>query len=110
MADGKRAAKRKLEKMLMVVSGHQDDLAAYLIIGDASGVTRCERALRIDYSLIREHCTEHDLERPRDVPAEAAQQPEKIRHSYAFHSNSLGSGGVGFLAESARRDDSPVLQ
>ena len=68
MADGKRAAKRKLERMLMVMSGHQDDLAAYLIIRDASGVMRCERALRVDYSLIREHCAEHDLELPRDVP------------------------------------------
>ncbi len=73
MADGKRVAKRKLERMLMAMSGHQDDLAAYLIIGDASGVTRCERALRSDYSLIREHCTEHDLERPYDVPPEGAE-------------------------------------
>ncbi len=56
--------------MLMVVSGHQDNLAAYLIIGDASGVMRCERALRIDYALIRKHCAEHELDLPHDVPSE----------------------------------------
>ncbi len=73
VADGKRVAKRKLEKMLMAMSGHQDDLAAYLIIGDASGVMRCERELRIDHSLIREHCAEHDLEQPYDVPPEGEE-------------------------------------
>jgi hypothetical protein len=73
VADGKRVAKRKLEKMLMAMSGHQDDLAAYLTIGDAFGVMRCERELRIDRSLIREHCAEHDLEQPYDVPPEGEE-------------------------------------
>ncbi len=68
MADGKRAAKRKLEKMLMVMSRHRSDLEAYRDEEDASGVALCEQALKIIHSRIREHCAEHDLELPHDVP------------------------------------------
>ena len=68
MAVDKRAAKRKLEGMLMTMSMHRRARAAYRDKGNASGVERCERLLKYDYLLIREHCAEYDLEIPRDVP------------------------------------------
>lgn len=70
MAVDKRAAKQKLEEMLMAMSGHRSDRAAYSDKGDASGVARCERALEFNYSRIRKHCTRNDLELPHDVPSE----------------------------------------
>ncbi len=73
MADDKRVAKRKLEEMLLAMIGHQSDLAAYRNRGDASRVAQCERALRVYSSRIREHCAEHDLELPHDVPSEGAE-------------------------------------
>ena len=72
MADDKRVAKRKLEEMLMVVSKLRRDLEEYRNKGDVSGVALCERWLKHNHSRIREHCAEHDLERPRDVPPEGA--------------------------------------
>ena len=68
MTDDMRVAERNLESMLMLMSSHRNDLAAYLNKGDAFGAARCERVLKYDYSRIREHCAEHDLELPRDVP------------------------------------------
>ena len=72
MAVDKRVAKRKLEDLLTVMSGHRRDLAAYLSIGDFSEVERCEQLLKAYYSRIREHCAKHDLELPHDVPPEDA--------------------------------------
>ncbi len=69
MADDMRVAERKLESMLMEVSGLRNDLAAYHNKGGASGVERCERALKLNYSRIREHCIEHDLTLPHDMPS-----------------------------------------
>ncbi len=68
MADDKRVAKGELEEKLMVVSKYRSYLEAYRNRGDTSGVARCERLLDLHYSRIREHCAEHGLELPRDVP------------------------------------------
>ncbi len=73
MADGKRVAKLRLENLLTVVSWHRSDLAAYGKKGDAPSAERCERLLKLDYARIREHCAEHDLELPHDVPSERAE-------------------------------------
>ncbi len=70
MAVDKRAAKRKLEDLLTVMSWHRSDLEAYRKKDDAFGVKRGERLLKFDHSRIREHCARHDLELPHDVPAE----------------------------------------
>jgi hypothetical protein len=72
VADDKRVAKRVLERLLRVMSGHRNDQAAYRDKGDAVGVVRCDQALKLDYLLIREHCAEHGLELPQDVPPEDA--------------------------------------
>jgi hypothetical protein len=72
MANDKRVAERKLDKMLMAVSRHRYNLAAYRNKGNAAGVARCERTLKIIYSRIRKHCAENDLELPDDVPDEGA--------------------------------------
>jgi hypothetical protein len=72
MADDKRVAKRKLEDLLTVLSWHRSHLTAYRNKGDAAGVARCEQLLEIDHSNIREHCAEHGLELPHDVPPEDA--------------------------------------
>ena len=72
MADDKRAAKRKLEEMLMEMSWHRSHLTAHHNKGDAFGVARYERLLRYDHSLIRKHCAKNDLELPREVPDEEA--------------------------------------
>ena len=72
MAVDKRAAKRELEELLWVMSGHRNDQAAYRHKGDAAWVARCDQALEIDYALIRSHCAEHGLELPHDVPPEDA--------------------------------------
>ncbi len=73
MVDDMRAAKRELKDMLMLMSSHRNDLAAYLNRGDAFGVERCERVLKIDHTRIREYCAKHDLELPRDVPPAGAE-------------------------------------
>ena len=70
--DGQRA-ERELEEMLMEMSEHRSHLAAYHNIRDAFGVKRGERLLKFDHSRIREHCAEHDLELPHDVPFEGAE-------------------------------------
>ncbi len=72
MADDKLVAKRRLKERLMAMNSRQDDLVTYRNKGDAAGVTRCERALKLNYSLIRAHCAKHDLELPHDVPPEDA--------------------------------------
>ena len=72
MADDKRVAKLKLEDLLTVMNWHRRDLAAYRNKGGAARVARCERLLEFDYARIREHCAEHDLELPHDVPPEDA--------------------------------------
>jgi hypothetical protein len=58
--------------MLMAMSEHRGELAAYSDKGDASGVARYKRALEFDYLRIRKHCAKHDLELPHDVPDEGA--------------------------------------
>ncbi len=73
MATDKRAAERDLEKKLMTVSSHRRDLEAFRKEGDAAGVERCERALKIDDALIRGHCAKHGLDRPHDVPPKDAE-------------------------------------
>ena len=70
MATDKRVAKRRLEEMLMYLHRHRRDLAAYRDKGDAAGMERCEQALKLVHSLIREYCAEHGLELPHDVPPE----------------------------------------
>ncbi len=70
MAGGKLGAKWRLKELLMAMSSRRDDLAAYRKKGDAASVARCERALELNYSLIRAHCAKHDLKRPYDVPPE----------------------------------------
>ena len=70
--DDKRVAKRKLEDLLTVMSWHQSDLEEFRNEGDAVIVTRSEQQLEFDYATIREHCAEHGLELPHDVPPESA--------------------------------------
>ncbi len=70
MADDKLVAKRRLEELLMTMTSRRNDLAACRNKGDAVGVERYERALKLNHSLIREHCAEHHLKRPHDVPPE----------------------------------------
>ncbi len=70
MAVDTRAAERELERKLMALSSHRRDLEAFRNEGDAAEVVRCERALKVNYSLIRSHCAKHDLELPHDVPPE----------------------------------------
>ena len=70
MADGKRVAIRKLEELLMTMTSRRNDLAACRNKGDAVGVERYERALKLNHSLIRAHCAEYGLGLPHDVPPE----------------------------------------
>ncbi len=72
VADDNRVAERKLDDLLTAMSWHRRDLAAYRKKGDAVGVARYERALKLNHSLIREHCAEHDLDLPHDVPPKDA--------------------------------------
>ena len=72
MADDKRAAERKLENLLTVMSRHRRDLASYVSVGNFPEVERCEQLLKAYHSRIRVHCAEHDLELPHDVPPEDA--------------------------------------
>ncbi len=73
VAVDKRAAKRKLAELLTTKGWHENALAACREKEDASGVKGCEWALRIDYSLIRKHCAEHEIELPHDVPPEGEE-------------------------------------
>ncbi len=73
MAYDKRVAERKVEDLLMKRDMHRMDLEVDRDKGDASGVERCERMLKIIHSRIREHCAEHDLELPHGVPSESAE-------------------------------------
>ena len=73
MADDKRVTERHLEGLLMATGRNRRDLEAFRNEGDAAEVARCERALKINYSLIRSHCAKHDLELPHDVPDEGAE-------------------------------------
>ena len=72
MADDTRVAKRRLEELWMATGRNRRAREEYSNEGDAAGVARCERALKINYSLIRSHCAKHDLELPHDVPGEDA--------------------------------------
>ncbi len=71
MATDKRVAEQRLEDLLMMLSGDRRHLEAYRNKGDASGVARFKGILKLDYALIREHCAEHGLDLPHDVPSEA---------------------------------------
>ena len=73
MIDDKQAAERRLDNLLMTRDRRRMDLEAYREKGDASGVERCDRMLKLDHSRIRQHCTEHDLPLPHDVPDEGAE-------------------------------------
>jgi len=73
VATDKRAAKRRLEDLLMAMGRHRRDREAYRKKGDAAGEERCDRVLKINDSLIRSHCAKHDLELPHDVPPEGAE-------------------------------------
>ncbi len=73
MADDKRVAKRRLEELLMATGRNRRAREEYSNEGDAAGLARCERALKINYSLIRSHCAKHGLKRPLDVPSEGAE-------------------------------------
>ncbi len=72
MATDKRAAEQRLDDLLTAMSWHRSDLAAYRNKEGASRVARCESLLEFDYVRIREHCAEHNLELPHDVPPEDA--------------------------------------
>jgi len=71
--DDKRVAIRKLEELLTVVRWHQGAQKAYRSEGDTAGVELCDGLLKLDYARIREHCAEHGLKRPYDVPSEDAE-------------------------------------
>ncbi len=71
MATDKRVAKQRLEVLLTVMGWHRNDLKAFHNKGDAYGMALCERLLKLDYRRIREHCAEHGLDLPHDVPPEA---------------------------------------
>ncbi len=73
MADDTRVAKRELEIMLMRRHWLVRNLEAYREKGDAVGVARCEPLVKAQERRIREHCAEHNLELPRDVPPEDAE-------------------------------------
>ncbi len=73
MADDKRGAERGLQELLTMVGWHRNDQAAYRDKGDTAGVERCEWLLKLDYAHIREHCAEHGLELPHDVPDEGIE-------------------------------------
>ncbi len=70
MAGDNQVAERKLEAMLMVASRYRSYLEEFRNRGDTSGVAKCERLLGLNYSRIREHCAEHELDLPHDVPSE----------------------------------------
>ena len=72
MAVDKRRAKRELEELLTTLSWHLIDLEAYRENGDAAGAARCEPLVKAQEGRIREHCAEHGLELPHDVPPEDA--------------------------------------
>ncbi len=72
MATDKRMPKQRLEELLMVRHWHLRKLEEYSKKGDASGEERCDRLVKTDNRRIREHCAEHGLELPHDVPPEDA--------------------------------------
>ncbi len=73
MADDTRPAKRTLEEMLMRRHWLVRDLEAYRKKGDAVGVAGCEPLVKAQERRIREHCAEHGLELPHDVPPEGGE-------------------------------------
>ncbi len=70
MADDKLAAKQELEGMLIKRRWLVRDLEAYRGKGDAPGVARSEPLVKAQERGIREHCAEHGLDVPHDVPPE----------------------------------------
>ena len=73
MAVDKLAAKQELEGMLIKRRWLVRDLEAYRGKGDAVGVARCEPLVKAQERRIREHCAEHGLKLPHDVPPEDAE-------------------------------------
>jgi len=49
------------------------NLEGYREKGDAVGVARCETLVKTEERRIREHCADHGLELPHDVPSEGAE-------------------------------------
>ena len=72
MATDKRMPKQRLEELLMVRDWHLRKLEEYSKKGDAAGEERCDQLVKADNRRIREHCAEHGLELPHDVPPEDA--------------------------------------
>ena len=59
--------------MLMTRHWLVRDLGAYREKRDAAGAARCEPLVKAQERRIREHCAEHGLELPHDVPPENAE-------------------------------------
>ncbi len=72
MAVDKLAAKQELEGMLIKRRWLVRNSEASRGKGDAPGVARCEPLVNAQERRIREHCAEHGLELPHDVPPEDA--------------------------------------
>jgi hypothetical protein len=70
VAHDKQAAERRLDNLLMTRDRHRRGLEVYRDKGDTPEMERCQRALKLDHSRIRQHCTEHGLDLPNDIPAE----------------------------------------
>ncbi len=72
MAVDKRPAERRRDELLMTRRWHWSVKDAYHRKGNASGEERCDQLVKADNRRIREHCAEHGLELPHDVPPESA--------------------------------------
>ncbi len=72
MATDKRVVDRRLEDLLMARDWHRSIKETYRKKGNASGEERCDQLVKADNRRIREHCAEHGLELPHDVPPESA--------------------------------------
>ena len=73
MAIDKRKAKQKLAEFVVTMEGHRNNQGEYSRRGDAAGVEKCRSLLKLDHRHIREHCAEHDLDVPPDLPDEGAE-------------------------------------
>ena len=79
METDKRVAKLKLDDLLMTLSGDRRYLKVCRNKGDAAGVARYDRALKLNHSLIRAHCAKHHLELPHDVPPGAQPTQSSVQ-------------------------------
>jgi len=61
-------AKKELEDLLLSLHSVRMQLQKRRGATDALGIERIERAQRILYAQIRDHCTRNGLRRPADVP------------------------------------------